>query len=86
MTSEDHVAAAGFGEHHLRAVLTGPTQDDVDGPAAALTGPQRQALDDVGVVGPFGEADRVAVQDLDPRPGVRDAEQQVAAGLRVRSR
>ncbi|MDA4110243.1 hypothetical protein MHOL44478_23720 [Mycobacterium holsaticum DSM 44478] len=78
---EDGVAAAGGGEHQLRAVLPGPLHDHIDGRTAALARAQLEAFDDFRVGGPLVEADRMAVQRLDPRPGSRRAKQQVTAGL-----
>ena len=50
---EDHVAAAGLGEHDLGAVLPAAVEDDVDGGAAPHAGPESGSFHDVGVGGPF---------------------------------
>jgi hypothetical protein len=74
---EHGVAASGGGEHDLGAVLAGPVE--VDGGAPPATGPQPDPFDDLWVVGPVLELERVAVEGLGARPGARGAEHQAGA-------
>jgi hypothetical protein len=81
---EDHLAAAGPGEHQLGAVLAGTVQHQVDGGAAAPAGADRHLLQHLGAgrrVGPL-PLGRVAVDHPGPRPRLPGLEDQVPARQR----
>jgi hypothetical protein len=69
---EDHLAAAGHGEHELRAVLAAALEHEVDRRPSAGARPHRNALDDFELVGPLGGS--VAVQLRGARPDVAHLE------------
>jgi hypothetical protein len=69
---EDHFAAPRLGEHELRPVLPATVEHEVDRRTAASAGAHRDALDDVGFVGPRFCA--MAVQLGGARPDVADLE------------
>jgi hypothetical protein len=74
---EDPLATAlDAGEHELRAVLPRPVEHQVDRDPASLAGANRDALDDLRILGPALGA--VAVDLRGPRPAVARLEHQLA--------
>ena len=71
---EHRVATAGGGEHYLRTILPGPVEDQIDRCAPPDAGPHGHPLDDAGVVWPFDQRHRIAIQGLRSGPCPRRAE------------
>lgn len=78
---EDPLAAAlDANEHQLRAVLAWAVEHEIDRDTTPLAGADRNALDDLGLLGPVVGA--VAVDLRGPRPAITRLEHKLAVGQR----